>query len=539
MKELRPQPIPFPLPATGLNTVTPRVGQPARSSIDLRNVRMFSRADGRMRVSTRPGTITLFGQTNVLGAATNSRNILGLHQARATNGTTYVLAIADGDLYQNTVGQGTIAATVNLRQVAATLTGRNVYFATDGGYSYYIDGASAHKLKLDDGTVSTWTATGGKGTVPTDFRFMLAARGRIWMAHQTSATNNWTCSRQGDVNDWKTDDEDVGASVVGNSGFRGGRVGEPINALIAGKDDTILFGCRNSIYELQGEPTLGALLVRSTGVGMLSPLGWCMGASGEIYFVASGGFYRLPVSGSPEPLNIDKVQTYFDALSDRGYYINCVWDPNNFGVHIFFAPDVATLAVDGITSTAAAHHLFYNARTDGFEPFDLPDDHGPLYAILYDGGRSGDRRVIMGGRKGFVTAFSETVATDCNSTSTSTANVAIPSYAYFGPVRPGGVEKKSKLIELLVNLGEPPSGFASSDFHCDVTISTGKGPYEAYNAPTGTVTASFNAVSGRQPGLHKRLCGGDFYVRFGNTNSGKIFIIDDVWGRFLPAGRDK
>jgi hypothetical protein len=529
-KDLRPEPVAFPLPLAGLSTVTPRVSQPQRASVDLRNVRMFGAKD-RFSVSPRPGTLPLFGQTNTLGTGLNSNSVANtkevfqLHQARFDD--TYVVAVVDGSIYRNTVGFGTTVGTVALATngQAAMLAGRYVQCATRGQYTYMIDGVRARKLQLSTNVVSTWTAS--TGTVPTDYRLMVAARGRIWMAQSdTQGGYVWTCSRQDDPDDWNTAAEDVGASVVSNSGFRGGQVGQTINALIAGKDDTIIFGCRNAIYELVGEPTLGSLLVRSTGVGVLTAGSWCMGPQGEVYFVAPGGFYRLPVAGPPQALNTDKHQSYFDALPDTGYYITCVWDPNRFGVHIWVTP----------AATGAANHLFYNTRTDGFEPIDLPDDHGPLSAILYDGGR-GDRKICLGGRKGIVTYLSDTTASDCNSSGTATANTAITSYAEFGPLRPAGVDNRAKMIGLRVNFGEPPTGFSSSDFHCDVIVKTGPGPYEALNAPSGSNVTVFDGLSGRQPEVHKRLVGEWYYARFGNTNAGKLWVVDDVYGRFLPAGR--
>jgi hypothetical protein len=534
----RPMVVPFPPPVSGLSTVTARSEQPARASFDLRNVTGFG-VDGRMRIQVRDGTLPLLGQANVLGFSNTNRQILALHEARfldgSSNSASYVVAVAATDIYQITPPSGTNAATITLAAAAKFNAGRRVRCATMGAYTFLLSGFNTpQKLKLDDGTVSDWTASTA-GTLPTGYRLLLAARGRVWMAGNVTNPNDWTVSRQGDPFDWDFTADDVGGPVEGNSGFRGGQVGEPINAIMAGKDDTILFGTRNQLFELQGEPTLGSLLVRSTGVGVLTAESWCMGASGEIYFVGTAGFYKLPVGGAPQPLNIDKVQTYFSGLGDTGYWVSCVWDPERFGVHIFITPPID--AVGAVVGTSA--HLFYNARTDGFEPRDYPEDHGPICAIFSDTGAAGERRILMGGRKGHIMYPSTTAfGYDASSSGTIAANVAIASRATYGPVRPSGPADRAKMIELSVTLGEAPSGFATSDFRCDVAILAGKSPYDAFANPTASATATLSGVIGRQVDFHRRLRGNTFYVQCSNSTINKGFSIDECYGRFLPAGRE-
>ena len=113
-------------------------------------------------------------------------------------------------------------------------------------------------------------------------------------------------SRQGDPKDWDYNPATgtTGAAVAG-SNAESGALGEPIIAAITYGDDYLIFGCANSMWVLNGDPTYGGSIDNiCRGIGIVGRKAWCIGPAGELIFCSRNGIYAM---ASPRSLTATAI----------------------------------------------------------------------------------------------------------------------------------------------------------------------------------------------------------------------------------------
>jgi hypothetical protein len=201
----------------------------------------------------------------------------------------------------------------------------------------------------------------------------------------------------------------------------------------------------------------------------------------------------------------------FDDLPNRGYWINCEYDPVNVGVWIFIVKDV--------TWDDARHH-FFDIRTGGFFPVEIPSAIAPSRSLFWDGRAETrvDREMWIGCRDGYVRRFDATVFND--------DGTYIDSYAWLGPAQYAAGRR-----EIMVNGIDiwPGQVTYASNWACNLTLQSGSSLTQ-FVRPTATATltspftldgADINSVGVRQSGWFH-------WVKIRNTNSARIWSLEQL-----------
>jgi hypothetical protein len=535
---------PFVFPIKGINHDWARVSQLPGTTVDCMNVMAYDLA-GRARGGVRPGIS--IAATNSFGAGGTGTtfmqcmNICNVIQGTGSldytlsyrDGFTFVIprdptspsyaqfitVIAGGNVYSGTtltsiaaVTGGTVRASVFVS--AAVIDGR--MYLTDGGALKAVD------MTVTPPVFTTYAASGG--TVPANPSFCCVYRKRLVVYGDGSAggaSQNFYASRVGAPNDWDYGKTDPAAAWTANAS-KTGQPGEPVNVLVPLGDDAMVIGCDRSIWLMNGDIQDGGRIdVLTRGIGMTQA--FCFDPPGNLYFLASNGFYRISRGTFIiADLSIDKYQQYFTQPPAGGLVAKTlVYDKQLHGIWIFVTNFAVGLSV----------HLFYDLRTQGFFPQQFPDTMGPARSILYDpAGISSS--VLLGGlsTNGTATLYKidPTVATDNGG--------AISSYVWLGPVRPGTIQRGAKMIAVDFVLGDTPAGFIDANFQCSYSIQAGNNALAAMVAPDETRAGTFT-TPGRQTTVRCRQRGDSFMVRISNTSAGKLWSLEEVAAQFAPGGR--
>ena len=313
-----------------------------------------------------------------------------------------------------------------------------------------------YQVNLLSRTLEDYSAAAG--STPEKCTLCCIWGGRLVLAAPTDGQQNWFMGRIGGTlhgtdgimhDDWDYSQTDAAAAVAGDGSTAStwGKLGDMIIALIPASADVLLFMCDHTIYAMTGNPKAGGMLdIVSDGIGIMGPNAWTKDPGGMIYFVGTGGFYRMAPGGLPENLSSGSVHQYFKAIDRDANYVTCRWDRDGQGCWIFVTPRAGT----------AGTHLWYDARTEGFFPMQFPAAHGPVSALVYDGDLSKDRFLFMGGTSNSIFTLDETLKLD--------DGTAVASYVLMGPVRPVDELHEFRSLALHAYLGErnpnwPPGAF--------------------------------------------------------------------------------
>lgn len=375
--------------------------------------------------------------------------------------------------------------------------------------------SSIKQVNARTNTMITYAAT--EGTAPEGATICCIYRGRLVLAGVSEEEQNFFASRAGTRTDWDYAQKDELAAFAGND-----RVNDIITALCPFVDDYLIFGCDHSIYRMTGDIAAGGTIDRiSEKIGMLGPDAWTTDATGNIYFVGPGGFYRMTPQGGIEDLSSSVMSRFFRNLDRGSYIVQVRWDQPNKGCWIF-----ATARSDNTTT-----HLWWDARTGGFFPMQFPHTAGPTSSVVYDGDDPTDSALLLGGRDGIIRQLDESALAD--------DGTAITSFAYLPHQKPAGDQLEARLNAVEFILGELPSDWTvEEDWNLDWTIQAGKGPYDAYAAPDETETGNYT-TPGRQEPEGLRMTANTFFVKLSNSTLDKIWSIDHVSAEFYAAGRER
>lgn len=471
------------------------------------------------------GTITTDAANTGIGLSSNSStNGRGLSNFAVYTGTTlasyrstYIVAVESGNVYQGTLASN---ALVNGGTGMFTDTSRP-QGATISGIMYLVNGQqNAKALNLTTQTIADIVPTAGAETAITLGQYQYAAswRGRLVLGADRLNPQNFVMSRSGAPTDFDYSQTDSAAAFAGNASAAG-QLGDPITALMPYSDDTLLIGGDHNLWRIDGDPADGGSInLVSDAIGVLGPDAWTKSPDGTVYFVGTGGFYRMAAGGSPENIAGEQYQQIFSQINRGNTYVQLAWDRDRMGAWIFLTP----------VNVGSVTHLFYDLRKGGFWPIQFPSNHGPMSVLVYDGDAPTDRQILLGGRVGFIQKFSDTALDD--------DGVAITSNLTIGPFQPATPTGDAVITGLDITMGET-SG--SDGFNVVWTLEGGKSAYEVTEGTARRLAGGTFAANGRQLTRVTRVRGGWFTITLSNNAASKYFALERIVVHVEAGGKQR
>jgi len=314
------------------------------------------------------------------------------------------------------VGGDTVAGTYGIASVAVgALTLSSA--PGDGTCSYRIERAPKVYDPSTD-TIAIHSATAGKGQVPTGCPLVSRCFGRIFYSGAEIAPHAWYASRQNDEDDFDYSQTDSQRAIAGTASDTG-VPGDPIIAQITHSDDYLIFGCRDSLWRMAGDPAFGgALDAISRTVGIIGQNAWCMGPTGELILLSLNGLYAIAPGGNsyPIPLSEEPLPTELRNIDPNTYAISLEYDVPDRGVHIYLTPESSNTRI----------HFWFDWDSKTFWPLTLTANHEPTATCAMQGTAIEDSGVILGCRDGRLRRFSNLAGNDCGT--------AFSSYVVIGPI---------------------------------------------------------------------------------------------------------
>lgn len=375
---------------------------------------------------------TGFSAVAATAGAVNFANLM--QSTRSMRG----LAVSSGTVKR--FDNGTLASVTN-GNLALAAGAISVFSTSNNLYQYYVDGTKYVRYNPFTNAVETWTAT--SGTMPTDSageccRLIVTWRGRVVLSGLRNDPQNWFMSAVDNPLNWNyAPSPTLATQAVAGNNSDAGLVGDLINCMIPYSDDLLIFGGDRSIWVMRGDPMAGGQIDRVsdiTGIAWGRP--WCKDPVGNVYFLGSrGGIFKMAGgAGLPERMS-GPVEERLATLDLSKTICRMVWDDRQMGFHIFLTQ----------TDGSAQQHLWYDARNEAWWPDLLQTDHDPYSVLVFDGDLPNDRRVLLGGRDGYIRAINSSLGQD--------DGFAVNSTLRLGPIM-GSLDEIAHLKEMKAKLGE-------------------------------------------------------------------------------------
>jgi hypothetical protein len=379
------------------------------------------------------------------------------------------------------------------------------------------------QLASDDEPTEDSTLPGGFNSTG-DTKASLIARhmGRLVLSGYRPFPNNWFMS------DYYTDSLEVGHGPnnwdVTNGAVSGtstglAEIGEPIKAMFPFREESLVFGCLNSIVLLQGDPgdenSNASITSISRDIGIIGPDAWAHGPNRSLFFFGTNGLYYLSPNefnvSQTNRLSVGRMDREFASIDLANFDVKLVYDYFLYGLHIFMSPKQP--------STGATRHYFYDERSQAMWPMEYPNTVGPAATVYYPDPTPSLRRVLIGGYDGHVRYF------DANATSDD--GTAIDSYVWIGPFQVGPVtESKVMRIAAVLDAQSPNVNWG---------IYVGD---TAEEAKSSTPVVSGDWKSGRNLWKHVRARGQNIYVKLSsNTSTVLPWSLENITATLAVAGR--
>jgi hypothetical protein len=375
-------------------------------------------------------------------------------------------------------------------------------------------------------TLSIWNQTidGGipAGAMPLGCPLIARYRGRIVLGGAASAPHVWYMSRIGDAYDWDySKDADDTARAIAGSSTDYGIIAEPLTALISYSDDYMIFGCKNQMWVLRGDPGDNGYMDNiSYEVGIVGQRAWCHTPGGEIVFLSTNGLFALSAGaqGKPVALSRDTLPRELVGVDTSLFHPMLVWDEKQNGVHVFLTPKTQ----DKIARSTAAHY-FYDWEFKAFWPVVLWGAHEPWSVCPYELSGTGGRHVLLGGRDGYIRKFSFDSGSD--------DGASLQSSVLIGPFR-GDAEYDMLLAELTGILGTSSGNVTWAVYGGD----SAEEAYDRFLAGTSLATGTWTA--GRNRIYRPRRRGNAFYLQL-SSNGTTGWEWDSAIVSYKVAGRTR
>lgn len=388
---------------------------------------------------------------------------------------------------------------------------------TDGVTKVWaVDGTDSLCVDPDNDDVSYWgsrVGSHGKGNFPTRCALTTRYRGRAVLARQTNNATIWYMSRVLDPLDWDYGADPANSAAVAGTDPLIGQPADAITALIAWRDDYLIFGCRSSMYWMVGDPGSGGnVQILSTNTGVLGPQSWTFDENGALYFMASGGLYRFQPGGVPQLLSGKRLYYLLDKIDIEANRVTMAYDAFRRWVLICITP------LDGSSAT----HVQYDPAGDAFQVWGFPDSYSPRSVFGAVGLNDDDRRILIGCGDGRIRKFSATALDD--------DGTAIETFVKFAPVamQRGQVESTATELQGFVSAGTEALVW---QWHVGPSAEQVNAQDDADAVQTGIWDAGF------QDPIGLRATGGFHQFRVNQTSKIKSWALEEVHSVMVEAGR--
>lgn len=167
-------------------------------------------------------------------------------------------------------------------------------------------------------------------------------------------------------------------------------------------------------------------------------------------------------------------------------------------------------------------HFFYDVRLDSFLPDSHNDLHGPLAVLNFQTEIMEQRRMLVGGKDGYIRGYEALHDTD--------DGYAITSYVLLPPVRLAGDEYHDGLLyELIATV---PEGSGDIDYEVRVARS-----HEEVAKASAFLSGTWDG-EGLQTTVRPRARGASAVVRLSN-GEGRRWAIEQLVGVVRPVGKTR
>ena len=435
------------------------------------------------------------GTTQTTTATGSSRVIIGL---LVTNGQVRTFS---------QTGSAAITGGQCLSQSAPV-----VFSAQDGTNMYFVDGSTYNYYNSLTGQMQPWTPT--FGTMPIDqsgarCKLITMWRGRIVMSGLLKDPNNWFMSAINDPFDFNYGPATPTQTqaVAGNASDTG-LTGDVITALIPYGDDTMIFGCAQSIWQMTGDPAAGGQFdVISHTLGIAYGRAWAIDLYGQIYFMGNkSGIFKMTPGALPVRIS-SQIERRLENIDFTQNLVRMAWDVTNQGLWVFITP----CAVGSPTI-----NYFFEDRVSAWWPVVFANPlHNPLAVNAFDGDNPQQRVILIGGRDGRLHAISNTATLD--------DQTPIQWSVTIGPVM------THDLDDVLFKAMQATMGQTSSPVNYDIYIGR-----SAEQALASTSIWSGTWQPGRNPVSYVRRSGIALYIKVSGTQPAAF---EKITATFQPTGK--
>jgi hypothetical protein len=260
------------------------------------------------------------------------------------------------------------------------------------------------------------------GTLPATAYLSALYLGRLYIGGDPDNPYQWYASAQRNIFNWKYTAGDVSSAIRGGDTDIGDLQDIP-RAFIQYGISYLLFGCSHSIYIMINDPAQGGTLRKlSQDIGVFGSRSYCWDENGFLYFVGTGGVYRLsPDGGEIKHLTEFVLPSFIsdESADPSTHRITMEYDFDKHGMQIA----VVTLA----DSTNSCY--WYERRTDGFFEEVYPNVCSPYSMLFYESQTSSLRGMLYGCGDGYVRTPDSSETDD----DTGATTAAIDSHVTLGP----------------------------------------------------------------------------------------------------------
>ncbi len=361
--------------------------------------------------------------------------------------------------------------------------------------------------KVFDPTASTLAAlVSSAGMAPTNCPLITSYQSRLFLGGAPANAHVWYASAIDDPTDWDYGAASAGHAVAGTA-VELSVISDPITAMMAYRDDYVIFGCMTNLWVLRGDPGFGGRLVNlSRTIGILGAGGWCFGPQNEMYFLSRDGLYVM----LPEATAIASISR--EAIPEELMDINAVttdlsmsYDIQGRGFHIYTTPAGA------VTAT----HFWLDYEIPGFWPLSLQSDHHPVSLLNFGADSPSQARVLLGCRDGLIRKYDPSISTDDGTSFTS--------YVKIGPFAPAGDTR-----EVLISKIDAIIDNSSGDITWEIMVAD---THE--DTLTALVFASGTFSEGRSLSARPSARGASWLLKLSSTNR---WAMEQIVARIMRVG---
>jgi len=417
--------------------------------------------------------------------------------------TALVVACGGKTYYESEPGEfteltGDDAAVSYTHSIMCAELGGSLYIADYG------EGFAPKVYSASNNTIIEWVATAG--TLPQQCPLICSYRNRIVLGKDQT----WYMSKQGDPLDWDTTATGIAAAVSGTTADAG-QVGERLSAMVPWSDDYLIFASQCTLYILRGDPNeAGRIDIISHNVGIIDKFAWCHDPNGTLYFLGEDGFYKMAPGAQPVNLSENNLPVELGRVNIELTEPILQWDKERHGVMIYLTARASGPSV----------HWFYDIRTEGFFRDVYQTDHGPTAARDYGSDSKFFRKMVLGGRDGYLRTMDRFAKED--------DGAAIESYVIYAPQRLAKNEMQAGIIQLTQMV--TALGTDAVDYEIRLH-NTHEYAWRAVARESGTWSGGKLQYTNRT-----RLRGGSVAIKLGRNTSGSYWGVEKLMMVAKAAG---